>query len=36
LLPERELDAADSLKWLLEGLNAIGAESRKPIRPLNF
>ena len=36
LLPDRDLDAAGSLQWLLDGLNAMRPDSRKLIRPLNF
>ena len=36
LLPDRQLDAAGSLDWLLEGVNAIRPDARKLIRPLNF
>lgn len=36
LLPERELDAAASLKWVHEAVKAMPADSRKLIRPLNF
>ena len=36
LLPDRDLDAAGSLKWLLDGVRAMPASSRKLIRPLNF
>lgn len=36
LLPDRDLDAAGSLQWLLDGLNAMAPDSRKLIRPLNF
>jgi diguanylate cyclase (GGDEF)-like protein len=36
LLPDRQLDAEGSLKWLLEGVNSIRHDSRKLIRPLNF
>jgi GGDEF domain-containing protein len=36
LLPDRQLDADGSLKWMLEGVNAIPHDSRKLIRPLNF
>jgi two-component system, sensor histidine kinase LadS len=36
MLPDRDLDAAGSLKWLLEGVNAMPPDARKLIRPLNF
>lgn len=36
LLPDQEHDAAGSLRWLLSGLVAIRADSRRQIRPLNF
>jgi two-component system, sensor histidine kinase LadS len=36
ILPDRDLDAAGSLKWLLEGVNAMPPDARKLIRPLNF
>jgi diguanylate cyclase (GGDEF)-like protein len=36
LLPDKDLDAPGSLKWLLDGVNAIRPEARKLIRPLNF
>ena len=36
LLPDRDLDAAGSLKWLLDGLKTMSSDSRKLIRPLNF
>jgi GGDEF domain-containing protein len=36
MLPDRQLDADGSLRWLLEGVNAIRHDSRKLIRPLNF
>jgi diguanylate cyclase (GGDEF)-like protein len=36
LLPERELDAAMSVRWVLEGVNTMPANARKLIRPLNF
>ena len=36
LLPDRNLDADGSLKWLMEGVNSIRHDSRKLIRPLNF
>jgi len=36
MLPDRQLDADGSLKWMLEGVNAIRHDSRKLIRPLNF
>ncbi|ROZ79694.1 diguanylate cyclase [Ramlibacter sp. WS9] len=36
MLPDRDLDAAGSLQWLLEGVNAMPPDARKLIRPLNF
>ena len=36
MLPDKDLDAAGSLKWLLDALRAISPDSRKAIRPLNF
>ncbi len=36
LLPDRGLNAEDSLTWLLAGVNAMRPETRKLIRPLNF
>nr|WP_255429176.1 7TM diverse intracellular signaling domain-containing protein [Ramlibacter albus] len=36
LLPDRDLDPAGSLKWVLEGVNSIPYDARKLIRPLNF
>jgi GGDEF domain-containing protein len=36
LLPDRQLDADGSLKWMVESVNAIPHDSRKLIRPLNF
>ena len=36
LLPDRDLDARSTIKWLVDGVNAIPAEARKLIRPLNF
>ncbi|MDB5875240.1 MAG: diguanylate cyclase [Ramlibacter sp.] len=36
LLPDRDLDAAGGLKWLLDGVKAMPPDSRKLIRPLNF
>lgn len=36
LLPQAELDAADSLNWLLDSVNAMPPEARKLIRPMNF
>nr|WP_231402849.1 7TM diverse intracellular signaling domain-containing protein [Caenimonas aquaedulcis] len=36
MLPERELNAAASLKWLQDAARAMPADSRKVIRPLNF
>lgn len=36
LLPEKDLDAAHSMKWLLDSVSAMPPEARKLIRPLNF
>jgi diguanylate cyclase (GGDEF)-like protein len=36
LLPDRDLDAQGSLKWLQDGVNSMPPEARKLIRPLNF
>ncbi|HEY8048530.1 MAG TPA: 7TM diverse intracellular signaling domain-containing protein [Ramlibacter sp.] len=36
MLPDRQLDADGSLRWVTDGVNAIHHESRKVIRPLNF
>ncbi|MDB5883331.1 MAG: diguanylate cyclase [Ramlibacter sp.] len=36
LLPENGLDAAASIKWLLEALNEIRPDARKAIRAVNF
>jgi diguanylate cyclase (GGDEF)-like protein len=36
LLPEDSLDAQASIKWLFDSLNAIRADTRKPIRAVNF
>jgi two-component system, sensor histidine kinase LadS len=36
LLPDQGLGSDGSLKWLLEGVNAMRPDSRKLIRPLNF
>jgi two-component system, sensor histidine kinase LadS len=36
LLPEGGLDAAGSRRWLLDSLNAIPLDARKPIRSVNF
>ena len=36
LLPESGLDAAASLRWLRDSLNAMPRGTRKPIRPVNF
>lgn len=36
MLPDRDLDAAGSLKWVQDSVNAMPADSRKVIRPLNF
>ena len=36
LLPNKNLDPPDTLKWLLDGVNAMRPDARKLIRPLNF
>jgi len=36
LLPEQELDASNSLEWVIEGVHAMPPDARKLIRPLNF
>jgi two-component system, sensor histidine kinase LadS len=36
LLPDKDLDAARSVKWLLDSVTAMPADARKLIRPLNF
>lgn len=36
LLPERDLDAADTLRWSLDGVAAMPQDTRKLIKPLNF
>lgn len=36
MLPDRQLDAEGSLRWVVDGVNAIPHDSRKVIRPLNF
>jgi len=36
LLPEQDLEAAASMKWLLDSVSAMPPEARKLIRPLNF
>jgi len=36
LLPDRDLDAQGSLDWLFQAVNAMRADARKLIRPLNF
>lgn len=36
LLPDRDLDAAGSLKWVVDGVNSMAHDARKLIRPLNF
>jgi len=36
LLPEDGLDAAASVIWLLDSLNSIPLDARKPIRSANF
>jgi diguanylate cyclase (GGDEF)-like protein len=36
LLPDQELDAAQSLKWVMDGVADMPSDARKQIRPLNF
>jgi diguanylate cyclase (GGDEF)-like protein len=36
LLPDKDLDSRGTMKWLIEGVNAIRSDARKLIRPLNF
>lgn len=36
LLPHETLDATASLRWLVEAVNAMPADARKLIRPMNF
>lgn len=36
LLPDARMDASATLKWLLEGVDAMPSDTRKLIRPLNF
>jgi diguanylate cyclase (GGDEF)-like protein len=36
MLPDREMDAASSLRWVVDAVNAIPADARKLIRALNF
>jgi two-component system, sensor histidine kinase LadS len=36
LLPDRDLDAGGTLKWLVDGVKAMPHDARKLIRPLNF
>jgi diguanylate cyclase (GGDEF)-like protein len=36
LLPDKDLDAEGSMKWLLDAVNAMPSDARKLIRPLNF
>lgn len=36
LLPESGLDAAASMQWLLDCVNGIRPDARKPIRSVNF
>jgi diguanylate cyclase (GGDEF)-like protein len=36
LLPDQNLDAAGSLKWVLDGVSEIAPGARKLIKPLNF
>ena len=36
LLPDRELDAPGSVKWVIDGVSTMPHDTRKAIRPLNF
>jgi hypothetical protein len=36
MLPDKDLDAPGSMKWLLESVGAMPADARKLIRPMNF
>jgi two-component system, sensor histidine kinase LadS len=36
MLPDRQLDADGSLRWLMDSVAAIRPDARKLIRPLNF
>ena len=36
LLPQEQLDARASLRWLLDAVNAMPPEARKVIRAMNF
>lgn len=36
LLPDKDFDAAGSLKWLLDAVHAMRPDARRSIRPLNF
>jgi two-component system, sensor histidine kinase LadS len=36
LLPDKDLDAPGSMKWLLESVGAMRPDARKLIRPMNF
>jgi diguanylate cyclase (GGDEF)-like protein len=36
ILPQPQLDGAGSLQWALDGLDQIGPDARKLIKPLNF
>lgn len=36
MMPERDLDAQASLRWLQDSVNAMRPDTRKLIRPLNF
>jgi hypothetical protein len=36
MLPDKDLDAAGSTRWLLDALAAMPSDARKLIRPLNF
>jgi GGDEF domain-containing protein len=36
MLPGSQLDAEGSIRWAVDGVNAIAHDSRKVIRPLNF
>lgn len=36
MLPDKEFNGAGSIKWLRDAVNAMRAEARRQIRPLNF
>jgi hypothetical protein len=36
LLPDKDLDAPRSMKWLLESVGAMPPDARKLIRSMNF